>query len=66
MSSRQCRGRHLPLDSPAWKDIERLGQWLGLDWLRVEMDRRMYEPRKGQFTWDSEEMLTRFTAKHRT
>lgn len=51
-------GANPPLDSPAWKDIDRLGKWLGLDWLRVEIDRRMYEPRKGQFTWESEEMRT--------
>lgn len=51
-------GANPPLDSAAWKDIARLGRWLGLDWLRVEIDRRMYEPRKGQFTWDSEEMQT--------
>ena len=36
----------------------KLGTWLGLDWLRVEMDRRMYEPQKGQFDWDNEEMRT--------
>ena len=47
-----------PLDSAAWKDIDRLGKWLGLDWVRVEIDRRMYEPQKGQFTWDTEEMRT--------
>ena len=47
-----------PLDSAAWGDIDRLGRWLGLDWLRVELDRRMYEPQKGQYDWDSEEMRT--------
>jgi hypothetical protein len=51
-------GANPPLDSAAWGDIERYAQWLGLDWLRVEMDRRMYEPRKGQFDWDNEEMRT--------
>jgi len=51
-------GANPPLDSAAWRDIDRLGKWLGLDWLRVEIDRRMYEPQKGQFTWDSEEMRT--------
>ena len=51
-------GANPPLGSAAWKDIDRLGTWLGLDWLRVEMDRRMYEPQKGQFDWDNEEMRT--------
>jgi hypothetical protein len=47
-----------PLDSGAWNDIERLGRWLGLDWLRVEIDRRMYEPQPHQFNWKSDEMVT--------
>jgi hypothetical protein len=51
-------GANPPLDSAAWNDIEQCAQWLGLDWLRVEMDRRMYEPHKGQFDWNSEEMRT--------
>jgi hypothetical protein len=51
-------GGNPALDSAAWGDIDRLAGWLGLDWLRVEMDRRMYEPRKGRFDWDSEEMRT--------
>src|ERR1035441_4018094 len=49
---------NLPLDSAGWKDIGRLGEWMGLDWLRVEMDRRMYEPQKGRFDWESQEMRT--------
>lgn len=49
-------GANPPLDSAAWRDIDRLGKWLGLDWLRVEMDRRMFEPQKGRFDWNSEEM----------
>lgn len=51
-------GGNPPLDSPAWADIERLGKWLGLNWIRVEIDRRMYEPQKGRFDWQSEEMRT--------
>jgi hypothetical protein len=51
-------GANPPLDSPAWEDIDRLGKWLGLDWLRVELSRRMYEPQKGRFDWDNEEMRT--------
>jgi hypothetical protein len=52
-------GGNPPLDSTAaWKDIERLGTWLGMDWLRVEIDRRMYEPERGKFDWNSDEMQT--------
>jgi hypothetical protein len=51
-------GGNPPLDSSAWGDIGRLAKWLGLDWLRVELDRRMYEPQKDRFDWDSEEMRT--------
>jgi hypothetical protein len=51
-------GANPPLDSAAWEDIDRLGRWLGLDWLRVELSRRMYEPQKGRFDWDNEEMRT--------
>jgi hypothetical protein len=51
-------GANPPLDSAAWKDIDRLGSWLGLDWLRVELSRRMYEPQKGRYDWDNQEMRT--------
>ena len=51
-------GANPPLDSSAWNDINRLGSWLGLDWIRVEIDRRMYEPQKGRYDWDNEEMRT--------
>lgn len=42
----------------AWKDLRAHAQWLGLDFMRVEIDMRMYEPERGRFTWDNEEMRT--------
>ena len=44
----------------AWQDIERHASWLGLDWLRVEVERRMYEPERGKYDWDNEESHTMF------
>ena len=48
-----------PLASTAaWQDIERHASWLGMDWLRVEFDRRMFEPERGRYDWDNEETKT--------
>lgn len=43
-------------DDAAWAQIYRHASWLGLDWNRVELEARMYEPERGQFTWDNPEM----------
>lgn len=43
-------------DDAAWQQIDRHARWLGLDWNRVEIEQRIYEPERGQFTWDSAEM----------
>ncbi len=52
-------GANPPLrNSVAWQQIERHAAWLGLDWLRVQIDQRMYEPEQGRFDWDNEEMRT--------
>lgn len=40
----------------AWRQIYRHADWLGLDFCRVELEQRIYEPERGQFTWDSPEM----------
>lgn len=44
-------------DRRAWEQIERHAAWLGLNWNRVEVEQRIYEPQRGEFTWDSPEML---------
>mgnify|MGYP005834750751 CR=1 FL=1 len=52
-------GANPPLENAAaWRQIQDHAAWLGLDWLRVQIDQRMYEPAHTQFTWDSEEMRT--------
>lgn len=41
----------------AWDQIYKHASWLGLSWLRVELSMRMYEPERGLFDWENEEML---------
>jgi hypothetical protein len=43
-------------DQRAWEQIGRHASWLGLDWNRVEIEQRIYEPERGKFTFDSPEM----------
>lgn len=45
-----------PSDGAAWEKLCRHADWLGLDFIRVELEARMYEPERGVFTWDSREM----------
>lgn len=40
----------------AWQQLYRHADWLGLDWCRVEIEQRMYEPERGKFDFDSPEM----------
>ncbi|MFV2066754.1 MAG: cellulase family glycosylhydrolase [Pirellulales bacterium] len=43
-------------DEAAWQQVYRHADWLGLDWCRVELEQRMYEPQRRQFDWDNPEM----------
>ncbi len=43
-------------DERAWQQIYRHASWLGLDWNRVEIEQRVYEPERDQFTFDTPEM----------
>jgi hypothetical protein len=43
-------------DTRAWRQIWRHADWLGLDFVRVELEERMFEPEQGRFTWDAPEM----------
>ncbi len=43
-------------DERAWQQIYRHANWLGLDWNRVEVEQRVYEPERDQFTLDNPEM----------
>lgn len=49
-------GNPSPDDHAAWQQIYRHARWLGLDWCRVELEQRMYEPERGRFDWDNREM----------
>ncbi len=42
----------------AWNDLQYHFRWLGLDFVRVEIDMRMYEPERGKFEWDNTQMRT--------
>ena len=43
-------------DEGKWKRIEELASWLGMDWLRVEVQQCSYEPGKDRFDWSNDEM----------
>ena len=43
-------------DSAAWRQVKQYASWLGMNFMRVELSQRMYEPEKGVFDWDNEEM----------
>jgi hypothetical protein len=54
-----CFGNFPPLHlDGAWDDIRSHARWLGLDFCRVELDGRMYQPARRQFDWDNKEMQT--------
>ena len=43
-------------DTYAWEQIKEYASWLGLNFLRVELSQRMYEPEYRTFDWENEEM----------
>ena len=43
-------------DVKGWKQVTDHASWLGLNFIRVEMSQRMYEPKRRRFDWDNEEM----------
>ena len=40
----------------AWRQIKDYASWLGMNFIRVELSMRMYEPGFRKFDWDNEEM----------
>jgi len=44
------------MNKEAWQQLCYHASWLGLDFLRVELLMKDYEPRKGRFDWNSEDM----------
>jgi len=52
-------GGNPPLEyKQAWLDLQSHARWLGLDFIRVGIDVRMYEPERGRFDWQNDEMQT--------
>jgi len=50
-------GGNPPLsDTSAWNQLFYHAKWLGLDFIRVELSQRMYEPERNVFDWENEEM----------
>jgi hypothetical protein len=49
-------GNPNPGDDRHWQELFKHAEWLGLDWCRVELEQRIYEPRRGVFEWDNPEM----------
>jgi hypothetical protein len=45
-----------PDDDRRWREVLAHADWLGLDWCRVELEQRMYEPRRRVYDWDGAEM----------
>jgi Cellulase (glycosyl hydrolase family 5)/Glycosyl hydrolase family 30 beta sandwich domain len=43
-------------DKEAWQQLCNHARWLGLDFIRVELMMKMYEPQKGQFDWNNNDM----------
>ena len=43
-------------DTKAWEQVYDHAKWLGINWIRVELSARMYEPERNQFDWDNVEM----------
>jgi len=46
-----------PQHEKLWLSLEKQAAWLGLKFIRAEMDWRQWQPDHGRFTWDSPEMI---------
>jgi len=50
-------GAYPPAENEAaWQALYQHADWLGLDWSRVEVEHRIYEPKRHHFDWNSAEM----------
>jgi hypothetical protein len=47
-------------ETAAWEQIKDHASWLGINFLRVELSQRMYEPGRKQYDWSNEEMQALF------
>ncbi len=48
-------------NAKAWDQLRKHVRWLGLNWMRVELSQLMYEPGRGKFDWENEEMKTLYS-----
>ena len=55
-SGSESGGNPDPGDDRHWEELFRHAEWLGLDWCRVELEQRIYEPGRRVFDWDNPEM----------
>jgi hypothetical protein len=55
-SGSEWGGNPDPSDTRHWNDLFRHADWLGMDWCRVELEQRVYEPAKREFSFDNSEM----------
>ena len=51
-------------DKAAWDQIYHHASWLGMDFTRVELEQRMYEPQRKAFDWDNPEMRILYRILH--
>lgn len=50
-------GGHPPAaDEARWQEIYRHADWLGLNFVRVELEQKSYQPGRATFTWESEDL----------
>lgn len=50
-------GGNPPLENRnAWNQLDEHASWLGMNFVRVELSQRMYEPEKEVFDWENDEM----------
>lgn len=43
-------------DDKHWQELFRHAEWLGMNWCRVELEQRIYEPGRRVFDWNNSEM----------
>lgn len=43
-------------DDKHWQELFEHAEWLGMDWCRVELEQRTYEPEHRVFDWENSEM----------
>src|ERR1035441_2150915 len=55
-SGSEWGGNPEPSDESHWQELAHHAEWWGMDWCRVELEQRVYEPGRRAFDWDNSEM----------